>query len=862
MADASLELIIGAKDQTKSAFSSLQSSMKVAGVALAGYATAFGAFAVKSVTAFADLGEELSNLKASTGIGVGALSTLKLAAEETGVGMETIVGGIKLMQKNLGEMGVKGKEAQGGLRAVGLSFDEIKKLAPEQQMFTIGQAIAKLPTATERTSAALDLFGKAGTNLLPMFEQGAMSFDEWTSKAEEMGVAMDDLAVNQAGAMDEALDTMKTAFKGISQTLALTLIPVFKDLADWVVKNRGKIMDFIKAGLQKLGQILSWLATTIWPPLKKFLVATFDLFQKLFGGSSKLSEAIGGALSGALTIAIGVLTTLVTGLSRLVDFFSGSENAGLRFVLFLKESFATAIAFVLEKLSFLPDMFAQYFRDASENARVELQALDVQAASSTSLIGDFYHKMKDKVVTVYSAIAAKAQAVQELQIQLAQEQEAMKTKISDEQLKAMVEETQATYEKIASVVTTYLTETEGQIKDSQTRIDTLNQTMRDNQIDYEKTVFETKKKNRNELLKLEEDYQKSLKNITQTEAESAAGVIVDAEENTVKVSKELADLEHDYKKAKRGEASRDELRSMKEKIQAKKEELQELNALLETGNNFEINLTQELNRERALASMNELQRIAFLANEERTQAGEAYALKKAQAILEQQEASARLQAAFQEKQTLLQQELSEETTKLTTTQAAYDAYYQAIAKADTSFSAQFMMNRKTESKFAIENLQTLQSYYAKLQGNTAALSGSAFMGAGVNVSQATSDKQAKITRLTGIYQQMKAQGKDSLANTALQQIQALKAELKQLEAGAQAAAYAPSMATGGIVPGHPGESMLIRAHAGETVTPAKQSAGITVNLQGANFYGDDKTFARKIGEEIANKLKLRTQFAR
>ena len=60
---------------------------------------------------------------------------------------------------------------------------------------------------------------------------------------------------------------------------------------------------------------------------------------------------------------------------------------------------------------------------------------------------------------------------------------------------------------------------------------------------------------------------------------------------------------------------------------------------------------------------------------------------------------------------------------------------------------------------------------------------------------------------------------------------------------------------GGIVPGRPGQAVPIIAHAGETITPAGQTGGITININAPVFGVDDLDAKLNVwGQEIVDSV--------
>jgi hypothetical protein len=126
------------------------------------------AAAAFSVGAVVNFGREifatadtLIKLSDRTGIGTEALQRLGSIAEESGNSMEQVADAVTMMQRRMST------EAAPAIDKLGLSMSELKKLSPDQQFIAIGTAIAGIQDPTERTTRAVEVFGRAGSEIVP-----------------------------------------------------------------------------------------------------------------------------------------------------------------------------------------------------------------------------------------------------------------------------------------------------------------------------------------------------------------------------------------------------------------------------------------------------------------------------------------------------------------------------------------------------------------------------------------------------------------------------------------------------------------------------------------------------------------------
>jgi hypothetical protein len=103
----------------------------------------------------------------------GELAGLGFAGAQVGVSMESIGKAVTKADVAFVKATQGSKLATAAFAGIGLSVEQLEGLSPAERFRAIADGISALPTAAERSRAALQIFGKAGAELLPMFEGGA-----------------------------------------------------------------------------------------------------------------------------------------------------------------------------------------------------------------------------------------------------------------------------------------------------------------------------------------------------------------------------------------------------------------------------------------------------------------------------------------------------------------------------------------------------------------------------------------------------------------------------------------------------------------------------------------------------------------
>ncbi len=186
------------------------------------------------------------------------LQATKYAAEQSGTSLEQVAGASQKLMKALGEGSA---ETIRTVKALGLSFEELRASSPDEQMNRVLAAIGKLEDPTARTTAAMRLLGRSGTELLPL----AGSFDELRARAEELGLVLSEKSVRATEAFGDGLAELQGTFQGLLNNLGTTittsagvhealgiLTQAMADLSRWVAANRTEIRAFVTESLASM----------------------------------------------------------------------------------------------------------------------------------------------------------------------------------------------------------------------------------------------------------------------------------------------------------------------------------------------------------------------------------------------------------------------------------------------------------------------------------------------------------------------------------------------------------------------------------------------------------------------------------
>ena len=174
----------------------------------------------------------LSKLSRRLGLTYGQMAGLKLAGDLAGVGVETIATAATKADVAFISASNGSQEAIDKFTSLGLSMVDLQKMSPEQRFSAIADAIAKLPTAAERSAAAIKLFGNSGAELVPLFEEGAGALQKAREQAEAFGLALSGAQGKEVEKMNDAFTLAYAAIQGIVTQVVANLAPAVSAIVE------------------------------------------------------------------------------------------------------------------------------------------------------------------------------------------------------------------------------------------------------------------------------------------------------------------------------------------------------------------------------------------------------------------------------------------------------------------------------------------------------------------------------------------------------------------------------------------------------------------------------------------------------
>lgn len=199
-----------------------------AGIAAAGAAT-FAAIR-SSVEAADALGEAAQRI----GIPPEVLSSLEVAGRFSDVTLDQLQSGLQRLVKAQSEAAKEGSNLDAVFDAIGVSAtnSDGSLRATQDVILDLADVFRALPDGPEKAALALEIFGRSGSQLTLLLNQGREGLQRYGDEALKVGAIIDGELSDNSGALKDEIDRLNLAWDGFTNQLAKATLPTLISIAE------------------------------------------------------------------------------------------------------------------------------------------------------------------------------------------------------------------------------------------------------------------------------------------------------------------------------------------------------------------------------------------------------------------------------------------------------------------------------------------------------------------------------------------------------------------------------------------------------------------------------------------------------
>ena len=320
--------------------SSLNTLTAISGAQLFGSIVSVTTSAISGLKGMAAAAAEsigaMSKLAERSGAAYSEIAGLQYAGDLAGVGMDAISQALVNADRLFVAAASGSTAASESLAKVGLSLQSLNGMSSAGRFNAIAEALSNMPNSAERTAAAVELFGKSGAGLLPLFKDGAAGLQAMQAEAKKFGLSLTDMQGQNVDAMNDSFTRAAASVNGIVTQVTANLAPGIKNVVDlftsFIAQADGISLGAqISEGIYSSADFLAGVAdgflagmSDVWAYVSE-VVGGWDGATRLFSravqfaqGVFQAFELVGSTMGAGLSAITGLLLSAAADLVALV----------------------------------------------------------------------------------------------------------------------------------------------------------------------------------------------------------------------------------------------------------------------------------------------------------------------------------------------------------------------------------------------------------------------------------------------------------------------------------------------------------------------------------------------------------------
>jgi hypothetical protein len=313
-----------------------------AGLLAAGAVTGIAAFGMAAVQHAQEAGQAAYDMSEKFGLLPGRASEWLSVGHQVGLTNEQVTGAFQKLSKSSEAMSLSllatgkiSKTAAEPYKLLGINVldaaGHVK--SADQLMLESANAFAKMKDGPEKAALAMKLFGKSGTDMLPILNLGAAGIEKYMQKGKAMGDAMSGAQVLAAHKLMLEHKQLDTAVSGLTTRIGSFLMPIMVSLMGFVLNTAIPALQqfetfFIKHIWPAIMQVWSAFMTLLAPALK-YIKAHFDDLKPVLLAVGIVVGIVLGAIVIGIALVVLAVVGLVAGIAWLVSNFRSGFPAAL-----------------------------------------------------------------------------------------------------------------------------------------------------------------------------------------------------------------------------------------------------------------------------------------------------------------------------------------------------------------------------------------------------------------------------------------------------------------------------------------------------------------------------------------------------
>lgn len=221
---------------------------------------------VGAVQGVADQASTAVDVGQRLGMSAAAVQELGYAASQSSSDVEGMTLAMTGLSNKLDEAKKGGKNANKALRDVGLDKGAAGRPLDET-LGKIADQFATMPDGAKKSALAVDLFGKAGSKMIPLLNGGSAGLAALRKEAVDTGYVIDSKAAAAMEGFGDSTDKLKAQVTGLRNQAIVAILPMLQKMVagmqGWIQANRGILIEVLTTALRTFLGVLKVVGSAV-----------------------------------------------------------------------------------------------------------------------------------------------------------------------------------------------------------------------------------------------------------------------------------------------------------------------------------------------------------------------------------------------------------------------------------------------------------------------------------------------------------------------------------------------------------------------------------------------------------------------
>ena len=318
------------------------------GTAIVGGASVASGAMVNFASSSASAADEIDKMSAKIGISKQGYQEWAYVMGQNGADINSLQMGMKTLITQMDGAAAGTESSVEMFDALGVSIYDANGQMKDQEtmMREVLYALADMENGTEKAKLANDLFGRSGSELMPMLNQGSQGMKELTDRAHELGLIMSDDTVTAGVALGDIMDDVKQSVGMLGTKLGTSLFPILQKICEIIIAN----LPMIQGLFDKLAPVVTVLLEGLLPPLMELASTILPVLIELI---AEFLPPLVEIVSAILPVIVALFEALMPLFQLTIDLLSPIIDLFTTLIVPIIELIASAITPLIDVISTL-----------------------------------------------------------------------------------------------------------------------------------------------------------------------------------------------------------------------------------------------------------------------------------------------------------------------------------------------------------------------------------------------------------------------------------------------------------------------------------------------------------------------------